>query len=147
MYTSESCPEAIFKGMALFSDPIIGRFIVCDDPMFHVRKIRIFFYDTNFSWVLIIHYQGTSYLCLFIISGSNLSCDFSIFIFLKVVYVCSGLELTISSVRDIVCPSSILSVPNWKEGRLCSVKCFSKIIHVGGGIFTSVPSGLLSLVS
>lgn len=85
------------------------------------------------------------FLCFLAISGSNLSCDFSLFIFIKVVCVCPGLELTIGSVRDFVCPSSILSVPKWKEEGLCSVKfLFSQITHVGGRTFASVPSGFLS---
>lgn len=40
-----------------------------------------------------------------------------------------GLEITIDSVRDFVCPTSILSVPKWKEEGLCSVKfCFPKLL-------------------
>lgn len=69
------------------------------------------------------------FLCFLAISGSNLSCDFSLFIFIKVVCVGPGLEITIGSMRDFLCPSSILSVPKWKEEGLHSVKfCFPKLL-------------------
>ena len=48
--------------------------------------------------------------------------------------------------RVHVCSCSILSVPKYKEERLCFLK-FSQIRHAGGGTFTSVPYDFLSLVS
>lgn len=127
MYTSHTYQLGHFEGDAsVFRPNYRCTFIICDDSIFHVRKIRMF-------------------LCLLVIWEIISSSEFSLFILIKVVYVCPGLEFTIGSVRNFVCSCSILSVSKRKEGWVCFL--FSQISPTGRGTFTSVSNSFKSLVS
>lgn len=102
-------------------------------------------------WWSICHVRKIGmFLCLLIVSGSNLNkvSEEWLFPFMLIKNSVCLSRIGIYNKfheRVHVCSCSILSVPKHKE-RLCFLK-FSQIRYAGGGTFTSVPYDFLSLVS